>query len=73
MIDIFDFLRDGDNGYFFNTEEECAQLIRQLATRVPTDVISRAHSFVRSHFTEEVYGREMMKIYRRVIDENNGC
>lgn len=62
-----DFLRDGENGYFFHTEEECAQLIRQLATRVPTDVISRAHSFVRSHFTEEVYGREMMKIYRRVL------
>ena len=62
-----DFLRDGDNGYFFNTEEECAQLIRQLAARVPTDVISRAHSFVRSHFTEEVYEQEMMKIYRRVM------
>lgn len=62
-----DFLRDGDNGYFFHTEEECALLIRQLATRVPADVISRAQSFVRSHFTEEVYGREIMKIYMKVM------
>ena len=62
-----DFLRDGDNGYFFHTEEECALLIRQLATRVPADVIHRAQSFVRSHFTEEVYGRENMKIYMKVM------
>jgi lipopolysaccharide biosynthesis glycosyltransferase len=36
-----------------------------------SDAISHAHSFARSHFTEEVYGREMMKIYRRALGVSN--
>lgn len=66
-----DFLRDRDNGFFFHTEKECAQLICQLAAQTPTEVISHAQSFVRSHFTEEVYGRKMMEIYRRVMKKND--
>lgn len=67
-----DFLRDGDNGYFFETEDECARLISQLADQIPTGLIHRSQSFVRSYFTEEVYGREIMKIYRRVLCGNKG-
>ena len=64
-----DFLRDGDNGYFFETEYDCARLISQLSEHVPSDIIFRAQSFVRTHFTEEVYGREMMRIYIQVMGE----
>lgn len=64
-----DFLRDGDNGYFFETEDECARLISQLSDQIPTGLIHRSQTFVRSHFTEEVYGREIMKIYGRVMEK----
>lgn len=57
---------DGKNGLLFDTAEDCARLMREVATRNTTQLIDTARAFAMQHFTEESYGRPMVGIYRKI-------
>ena len=58
---------DGKNGLLFDTAEECARLMREVATRDTIRLIDTARAFAMQHFTEESYGQPIMNIYRKII------
>lgn len=62
-----DFLKDGETGYFFDTEEQCTELLKKLTEVEVTSTINLANEFFRQHFTEEVYGKHIMEIYQGVL------
>lgn len=64
-----DFMKDGETGFFYDTEEQCANLMVKLSNDVPTDIITNAQEMVRNNFTEEVYGKEILDIYKQVLEE----
>ncbi len=62
-----DFMTDQKTGCFFNTTEECADLMVKLSENTPMNIIDNAHDLARNSFSEESYGKEIMKIYRKVL------
>lgn len=55
------------NGFLFNTEQECANLIRNLSERTPINIINNAFAHVKDNFTEETYGVKIKDIYKKVL------
>ena len=62
-----DLIHDGYNGYLFNTNHECAQLINKVISVDNSELITHAHAFVKQELTEEVYGQKIMKVYHSII------
>lgn len=62
-----DFVVNGDTGFLFDTEEECAGLIKSVAVGFRVEEISKnAQEMVNGNFTKEVYGEKIMDIYNNV-------
>lgn len=63
----------GENGYIFNTIDELAGLMRQVAHQDNSKVIWNARNFALQNFTEEEYGKKIEAVYNKVMnpEKNN--
>ena len=61
-----DLIQDGYTGYPFDTEHECAQLIKKVIADDNREMIAHAQAFVRQELTEEVYGSKIMDVYNSI-------
>lgn len=59
-----DFIRDGETGLLFDTDEACARLMQAMAERSPLEMVQRAQQFAIGHFSEEGYGLRILQLYR---------
>ena len=57
----------GENGYSFDTTDELADLMRQVAHQDNSKVIENARNFALQNFTEEEYGKKIEEVYRTVM------
>lgn len=62
-----DLIIDGYNGYLFDTEQECAELIKKVVSEDNTEIIANAQTFVRNELTEEVYEKKIMSLYKSIL------
>ena len=66
-----DFVIHEKTGYLFDTDEECARLIKNLAEGYDVaEVSANAKEMACRNFTKEVYGEKIMTIYKSVIEPN---
>lgn len=64
-----ELVKDGETGYLFHTEEECAKLMKLVCTTSQEDIILRAQAFARQYLSVEQYGVKIMDVYNSVL----GC
>lgn len=62
-----DFIIHGENGYLFNTDEECAHYIKQIVENPQDNIVENAIKTVNERFTEEVFGKKMIEFYNSLI------
>lgn len=62
-----DFIVHGENGYLFNTDEECSQYIKQIVENPQDNIVENAIKTVNERFTEEVFGKKMIELYNSLI------
>ena len=60
-------VKDCENGYLFNTEEECAQLMRKICYDNQEQIVLRALDFAKAYFSVEGYGDRIMEVYNSVL------
>ncbi len=61
-----EIISDRRNGFFFDTVEECSGLMNMLASALPLDVVREAQKDAVSRYSEEEYGREIMRVYNNL-------
>lgn len=61
-----DFIANGENGYLFHDENQCAALMNSVAESDNTKIIKRAQEFAIEHFSLENYGSKIMEIYNSI-------
>lgn len=66
-----EYIEDHVNGYFFDTTKELASLLEKVCMNDQSEVIKKAQDFVLSHFSEEVYGQEILSVYKDVLAHPN--
>jgi glycosyltransferase involved in cell wall biosynthesis len=64
-----DFMQDKVTGFFFDTEEECINLMERTVENMPGDIITAAQELAVNSFSEEVYGKKILEIYQDVIND----
>ena len=62
-----DMVQDGETGYLFTTEEECADKIRLVCSSNQERIILNAQKYIIENQSREVYGPKMMEVYNRVL------
>lgn len=62
-----DFVRHGETGFLFDTEDQCAELLQRVAHSDQTEIVRKAQAMVRQHFVEEGYGQKILDIYHKII------
>ena len=65
-----DFLKDRETGFFFDSTDECAALMKEVSEMTVPSTIYKANDFFRHHFTEEVYGKKVLTIYQQLNNIN---
>lgn len=55
------------NGWLYNNEYECAQLIKQSIEKNTEDMILCAQQKVKDMYTEEVYGKKILSLYHSLL------
>lgn len=63
-----DLVKHCVTGYLFNTTDECASLIYDVAHADQSNVINEALKSAAENFTEERYADKVMDIYRQVVE-----
>lgn len=58
-----EIIEDCRNGFFFDTEDECASLMVRMASEFPLEVVQEAQRNAVERYSEEEYGREIMSVY----------
>lgn len=61
-----DFLKDNENGYLFETKNECISLMEKISDNTPKNIIANAHKLVYDNFTEEAYKNKILSFYSRL-------
>ncbi len=61
-----EIISDRRNGFFFDTVEECSELMNMLASALPLDVVREAQKDAVARYSEEEYGREIMSVYNNL-------
>lgn len=64
-----DLIRDGETGYLFHTEEECARLLKTVCTNNQERIILQAQEFVKQNLSVEYYGEKIMEVYDKVLSK----
>lgn len=62
-----ELLLGGKNGYPFDSVEELADLMQQVAHDDNSKVIENARNFAIRNFTEEEYGKKIEEVYQSII------
>lgn len=62
-----DFLRDRETGYFFESDSQCAKLMKVVANMEKPATIFQGNEFFRQNFTEEVYRKSLFPIYEILL------
>ena len=62
-----EFVADGRNGLLYDTVDQCAGLMRRVVDGDMGGMERSAQAFALEHFTEEGYGRRVMKIYNDIL------
>lgn len=62
-----DILEDGRTGILFSTTEECAEAIRSLSERFPSEMVEAAGDVAVERFSEEAYGPKIMDFYKTLL------
>ena len=62
-----DILEDGRTGIMFSTTEECAEAIRSVSERFPSEMVAAAGDVAVSRFSEEAYGPQIMDFYKKLF------
>lgn len=66
-----DFVINGETGYLFDSDEECAELIKYVAEgHDVSKVVENAREMVNHNFSTDVYGEKIIKIYNLVINSH---
>lgn len=68
-----DLIKNGETGWLFNNEKECAMLIRKVCHESQEQIIMNAQQFVMNNLTQELYGPKILEVYDHVLKgELNG-
>ena len=62
-----DFVKDGLNGYLFETMEDCVEKMKYVAEESVVDIIKNAQRTAIDGFSIEGYGRKLEYIYAKVL------
>lgn len=62
-----DLIKHGETGWLFNSEEECAELLRLVCTTDQESLILKAQDFARTNLSIENYGTKILKVYNSVL------
>jgi len=62
-----DLVEDRKTGYLFQSEDECAALMRQVCLHDQEALIFRAQDFAVKNLSIEVYGPRIMQVYDQVL------
>lgn len=63
-----EFMKDHINGFLYESTEECADILKSLPTLTDYSAItSNAQQYVIEHFSEEEYGKNILKVYNSVL------
>lgn len=58
-----EFLTDQETGFYFKDDKQCSDLMCQLTSELPVEVIKKAKDFAVNNFSEEVYGEKILMKY----------
>lgn len=64
-----DLVKNGETGWLFSTVEECAQLINKVCSEDQTEIISKAQDFAVHNMSEEVYGPQVLEVYKTILEK----
>ncbi len=62
-----EFIHNGKNGFLFETIQECANMMQFVASKDVKEIILRAQKNAIENFSEEEYGKFIMKVYNKVL------
>lgn len=62
-----DLVKDGETGYLFRSEDECAALLQQVCQTSQESLIRNAQRFAVESMSTEVYGPRIMEVYDAVL------
>lgn len=64
-----EIIQHNQTGFLFNTINECADLINKIVDMDCENIIENSQRMVMATYTEEVYGKKMINIYKGLINE----
>lgn len=62
-----ELIKHGETGWLFNSEKECAMLIRKVCHESQEQIIMKAQQFVLNNLTQEKYGPKIIEVYNHVL------
>lgn len=62
-----DLVKHGETGWLFNTETECANIIRNICNESQEQIIFNAQKFVVNNLVQELYGPKILEVYNHVL------
>ena len=64
-----ELVKNNQTGFLFDTTNQFVSILKSVSDHTIdiTPIVNNAHSFVKSHFTEEVYGNKILKIYESLL------
>ena len=63
-----DQVKDGETGYVFHDEDQCAKLLNRIHDEPQEQVILKAQEFAKRELSVENYGPKIMKVYNAVLN-----
>lgn len=67
-----DVIKNGQNGYFFNTEDELVSKVLELYDTDLTDVSKKAYQDAQKYSSENFY-KNIISVYNKAINHHNYC
>ena len=62
-----EFVIDGYNGFLFNDDCQCSDLMKSIAATSPEAIILSAQKYVIENFSEETYDNRILNIYQKLV------
>ncbi len=63
-----DLVKNGNTGWLYYSEKECAKLIRKVCNESQENIIINAQNFALKNLTREYYGPKITKIYFNILN-----
>lgn len=62
-----DLIRNEETGWFFETVEECSDLMKKVCMTEHEEIIINAQSFAMENFSVDDYGEKILAVYKHVL------